>query len=209
MKTILCYGDSNTWGSDPETGQRLPPDVRWTGVMRLALGEGFTVIEEGLPGRTTVWDDPLEDGRNGRAYFLPCLESHTPLDLVLILLGTNDLKTRFALSPLEIAYGAAKLAYLALGSSAGPRDEAPQVMLLAPPPTKPLTDIYAMTLVGAEVKSALFATCYRHVAEEIDCPFFDTGSVIESSAIDGIHFDREAHRALGLALANQVRQYLE
>ncbi len=93
MKTVLCYGDSNTWGSDPETGERFAPEVRWPGVMARELGDGFHVIEEGLPGRTTLREDPIEGSyKDGRAYLTPCLESHRPIDLVTIMLGTNDLR---------------------------------------------------------------------------------------------------------------------
>jgi lysophospholipase L1-like esterase len=99
IKTVLCYGDSNTWGSDPETGERFAPEVRWPGVLRQALGEGYWVVEEGLNGRTTVRDDPIEGAhKNGRTYLPACLEFHKPIDLVLIMLGTNDLKARFAAS---------------------------------------------------------------------------------------------------------------
>jgi lysophospholipase L1-like esterase len=92
MKAILCYGDSNTWGYDPVTKGRFPRDMRWTGVLRQSLGDDYLVIEEGLNGRTTVWDDPIEGYKNGAAYLVPCLTTHRPLDLVIIMLGTNDLK---------------------------------------------------------------------------------------------------------------------
>ncbi len=106
MKKILCYGDSNTWGHIPVTGGRYGDDVRWTGVLQAALGEGYRVIEEGLNGRTTVHDDPIEGVyKNGKHYLIPCLESHRPLDLVIMMLGTNDLKMRFSLPPSDIARG--------------------------------------------------------------------------------------------------------
>ncbi len=98
MKSILCYGDSNTWGTatQPRPDGRYAPHERWPGVLRLALGDEWLVIEEGLGGRTTVNDDPVEGAeRNGRMYLLPCLGSHKPLDVVDIMLGTNDLMARF------------------------------------------------------------------------------------------------------------------
>lgn len=98
MKTIVCYGDSNTWGYDPVTMDRLPITQRWTGVLAQELGAGYRVIEEGLNGRTTVWDDPIEGYKNGKEYLIPCLETHRPIDLITILLGTNDLKMRFSVS---------------------------------------------------------------------------------------------------------------
>ena len=96
MKTILCYGDSNTWGYNPATTERSSRDERWTGILRRELDDGYLVIEEGLNGRTTVWDDPIEGYKNGKEYLIPCLETHKPLDLVIIMLGTNDLKVRFS-----------------------------------------------------------------------------------------------------------------
>src|SRR3954462_1773041 len=95
MKTIVCFGDSNTWGYDPASNGRFGPTNRWTGVLQTALGSDYRVIEEGLNGRTTTVDDPIHDHRNGRHYLPPCLESHAPFDLVTIMLGTNDLKARF------------------------------------------------------------------------------------------------------------------
>src|SRR5215467_3304319 len=111
MKTILCYGDSNTWGAIPLTDlniiERYGPDVRWGSVMRTSLGGDYWVVEEGLSGRTTVWADPIEgDYKSGKSYLIPCLESHEPVDLVAMMLGTNDLKQKFGLSPFNIAQGA-------------------------------------------------------------------------------------------------------
>ena len=105
MKTIVCFGDSNTYGRDPVTRGRLDKKTRWPGVLQNTLGEEYEVIEEGLNGRTTVWDDPVRGGpkRNGSLYLLPCLESHTPIDLLVIMLGTNDLKARFSVTPYDIA----------------------------------------------------------------------------------------------------------
>ena len=110
MKTVLCYGDSNTWGYDPWTRLRYPPSVRWTGVLAERLGPVYRVVEEGLNGRTTRWDDPMEPGRNGQMYLGPCIESHAPLDLIVVMLGTNDLKRRFNLTSSDIAESAAGLA---------------------------------------------------------------------------------------------------
>ena len=107
---ILCYGDSNTFGSRPDgLGQRYTDEVRWSGVLQERLGAEFQVIVEGLPGRTTVWDDPIEPYRNGSAYLMPCLLSQAPLDVVVLLLGTNDLKQRFSATAQDIASGAGRL----------------------------------------------------------------------------------------------------
>lgn len=207
MKTILCYGDSNTWGYDPATGERFPPDVRWPGVLRQTLGEGYWVVEEGLGGRTTVWDDPIEGYKNGKEYLIPCLETHRPLDLVTIMLGTNDLKKRFSLSAFDIAEGAGVLVRIVQKSEAGPAGGAPKVLLIAPPPTARLTE-FAEIFEGSEEKSRRFGEHYRRVAGECGCPFLDAGQVIVSSDLDGIHFEAEEHRKLGEAVAARVRELL-
>ncbi len=208
MRTILCYGDSNTWGYDPETGDRFPEETRWPGVLRRELGEGYRVIEEGLPGRTTVWDDPIEgEHKNGRDYLRPCLESHRPIDLVTVMLGTNDLKGRFGLSASDIAQGAAGLADMALRSGCGPEDAAPAVLLVAPPPLGRLTELAGM-FEGSGEKSLGFSGHYRRFAEQSGCEFLDAAGVIVSSDVDGIHFDAEEHRKLGRAVAARVREIL-
>ena len=100
MWEILCYGDSNTWGYNPSTKERYDRYERWTGILQFTLGDEYHVIEEGLNGRTTVWDEPIEgEYKNGKTYLVSCLESHKPLDLVIIMLGTNDLKKRFSVTP--------------------------------------------------------------------------------------------------------------
>lgn len=208
MKTILCYGDSNTWGYNPDTGERFPRDERWTGVLQRDLGEDYHVIEEGLNGRTTVWKDPVEgEHLDGKAYLVPCLESHAPLDLVVIMLGTNDLKARFSVPAADIAAGAGVLVDIVQRSEAGPNETAPPVLLLAPPPVAKLTDFDAM-FEGAGPKSHLLAQTYRQVAEEYECAFFDTAEVIVSSDIDGIHLELSEHRKLGKAVATLVEQLL-
>jgi lysophospholipase L1-like esterase len=207
VQTILCYGDSNTWGYNPQTRDRFPADVRWTGVLQHELGAAYRVLEEGLNGRTTVWDDPIEQGRNGRTYLLPCLASHRPLDLVTILLGTNDLKRRFNLSPSDIAQSASVLAEMAMNSGSGPHAAAPVVLLMAPPPVGPLSDLAGM-FEGAEAKSREFHHWYWVFAGHIQCAYFDTADVIVSSPVDGIHWDASAHATLGRAMADAVRQLL-
>lgn len=207
MHRILCYGDSNTWGYDPASGARLDDDRRWGGVLRLSLGEGYTVIEEGLGGRTTVWDDPIEGYKNGRAYLIPCLDSHSPLDLVVIMLGTNDLKKRFSLSAFDVAQGAGVLVDTVRKSNAGRDWRAPRVLLIAPPAIVKLTN-FADMFEGAEAKSLKFPEQFAKVAKDKDCPFLDAGQVIKSSPIDGIHFEAAEHRKLGEAVAAKVREIL-
>jgi lysophospholipase L1-like esterase len=208
-RTIVCFGDSNTHGADPVDGTRLPRDVRWPGVMRAQLGDGYEVIEEALSGRTTVWDSPLAPGRNGRDYLLPCLWSHEPVDLVIIMLGTNDLKHFHGVTANEIASGAAVLIDLARQSLAGPGGTVPEVILVAPVPLTEPTDRSEVWGFGAaREESHRLADRFEVVAKSRDVPFFDAGSVAEVSPLDGVHLDAEAHRALGVALAPLVRETL-
>ena len=202
-KTILCYGDSNTWGFDPATKQRFPEEVRWVGVLRRLLGESYEVISEGLNGRTTVWDDPIEGYPNGKAYLFPCLQSHRPVDLVVLMLGTNDLKKRFSVSAFDIGRGIGLLLDMINQSGAGPRGGAPEVLLLAPPPVGRLTE-FAEMFEGALEKSRKLAAHYREQARLRGCPFFDSGEVIVSSDIDGIHLEAEEHAKLAAAVAERV-----
>jgi lysophospholipase L1-like esterase len=207
-KTILCYGDSNTWGWNPATQDRYARDERWPGVLRRELGEGYLVIEEGLNGRTTVWDDPIEGYKSGKEYLIPCLETHRPIDLVAIMVGTNDLKVRFSLSAYDIANGAGVLVDIVQKSEAGPGGSAPKVLLMAPPPLGKLTE-FAEMFEGAEAKSRKFSEHYRRVAEEYGCAFLDTSEVIVSSDIDGVHLELSEHRKLGKAVVALVKEILE
>ncbi len=208
MRTVLCYGDSNTWGFDPQTGGRFAPNVRWPGVMARGLGEAFRVVEEGLSGRTTVRDDPIEGAhKNGRTYLRACLESHKPIDLVALMLGTNDLKGRFGASASDIAQGAASLAEEILRSGCGTGGGAPAVILVAPPPLGRLTELAEM-FEGAAEKSARFAGHYRRFAGQYGCGFLDAGTVATSSDLDGIHLEAEEHRKLGEAVAASVAERL-
>ena len=203
MNRILCFGDSNTWGYDPATQDRFDRDARWPGVLRITLGPGYEIIEEGLNGRTTVWNDPIEGYKNGHDYLIPCLESHRPLDLVIIMLGTNDLKKRFSLSAYDIASGAGVLVKVTQQSAAGRNGAAPKVLLLTPPPVVRLTE-YADMFEHAEARSLRFAEQYRRVAAEMSCAYLDAGSVIVSSELDGIHFEAGEHAKLGRAVAAKV-----
>lgn len=207
MRTVLCYGDSNTWGLDPETRERFPFTVRWPGVLQEHLGSTYQVIEEGLCGRTTVFDDPLSPWRNGKQYLMPCLESHKPIDLCIIMLGTNDLKTRFFLTPLEIAEGAEMLVDMVQASAAGRTNSCPQVLLVSPPHIREDVPEHAM-LVGAAEKSRNFAEHYRDTAERTGCIFFDA-ACIEVSELDGVHVSAVGHRDLGVKLSLAVKQWFD
>jgi len=206
MKNILCYGDSNTWGYDARSQGRFPPDVRWPGVLRNQLGQGYWVIEEGLNGRTTVWDDPVEgEWRNGLRYLTPCLASHAPLDLVVLLLGTNDLKMRFSVPPSDIAGGIERLVTTIQISASGKNLRPPQILLLTPPPVGRFSN-YADMFTGSTEKSQKFGLYYRQVAELHSCHFLDTSTLVQSWDLDGIHLSPEDHHKLGLAVAEVIRR---
>ncbi len=209
MKSMLCYGDSNTWGTAtvPRPDGRYAPDERWPGVLRAALGNDWLVIEEGLPGRTTVNDDPVEGSeKNGRTYLLPCLGSHRPLDVVVILLGTNDLKARFGKSAWEVAAGVGRLVDIVkTAPEVGRGGRLPEILVLCPPPFLPLTG-YAEMFAGAPPKSKEMAKHYRQMAEAAGVHFLDAGTVVQSSAVDGFHLDPDAHLALGRAIADTVKK---
>jgi lysophospholipase L1-like esterase len=206
---VMCFGDSNTWGYSPSTSERYPRSVRWTGVLQASLGRDFFVIEEGLNGRTTVWEDPVEGDKMGKRHLLPCLQSHAPLDLVVLLLGTNDLKKRYSAPPCDIAAGAGALMDIIRTSGAGKAGAAPTILLLAPPPlgAASVAAFGGMFQGGAE-KSRELGMLYQEAARLRGCPFIDTSTLISSSAIDGIHLDEKDHRALGQAVAQEVRRLL-
>ena len=209
MKTILCYGDSNTWGYVPGSATRYPPQQRWTGVLQRSLGGDFVVIEEGLNSRTTVLDDPTKPFKNGKDYLIPCLDSHAPLDLVVLMLGTNDLKHRFGLSAFDIGANVATLLGLMKQSTCSCSGGAPQVLLMAPPPVGRLTKVgstnFPEIFRGAEEKSTILGRIYRKIAQEAGAAFLDTSEVIVSSDVDGIHLDIEEHRKLGESVAAVVK----
>jgi lysophospholipase L1-like esterase len=206
-RTVLCYGDSNTFGhaTVERPDGRYAPDERWTGVLATALGSGWKVIEEGLGGRTTVSDDPIEGiEKNGRPYLLPCLNSHKPLDVVVIMLGTNDLKARFNKTAWEIAAGVGVLVDIVRGAKVGRREGVPEILVVSPPPTADSFPTYADMFIGAAPKSHRLAAEYGRMAAERGVRFFDAGSVIRSSPVDGIHFDPEALPLLGKAIAAEI-----
>ena len=202
MPTVLCYGDSNTWGYDPATGLRFARDVRWPGRLQAALGADWYVVEEGLNGRTTTRESPHAEGRNGLDYLPPCLDSHAPLDVVLIFLGTNDLADRYSMTATDIAAGAARLARIVARSEAGVGGGPPTPILLYPPPVGETT--WSEDWSGAPAKSAVLADRFRAAAAENGVELIDLGETTRYSAIDGIHLGADGHAAV----AKQVEQKL-
>jgi lysophospholipase L1-like esterase len=207
MAVIVAFGDSNTWGYDPATATRFPADIRWTGVMRRELGPGHSVIEEGLNGRTTVFTDPIEPDRRGADYLPPCLRSHAPLDLIILALGCNDMKSRFSASPGDIANGVERLILMTRAEAAGPNGAPPRLLLVAPPPLAKLT-AFAEMFQGAAEKSRALGARFSVIAERHKVGFVDAGEFIACSPLDGIHYEADQHALLGRILAEAVRMTL-
>ena len=205
MFRILCFGDSNTWGFRPDKPfHRYPPDIRWTGVLQQLLGDGYAVIEEGLNGRTTVWDDPFGEYKNGKNYLIPCLESHAELDLVIIMLGTNDLKAHFNLNAADVAQGIKSLIGAVRSSGAGRLGSAPKLLVIAPPPIGKLT-LMAGIYGDAPVKSIDLAHHIELITRFLDCPFMDAGTVVASSVVDGVHWDADQHQLFAEAVYQRIQ----
>jgi len=204
LNTLLCFGDSNTWGFNPATGERHPIDIRWPGVLRHKLGDGYGVIEDGLNGRTAVGGNPFTGLNDSKTDLGLTLASHCSLDLVILMLGTNDLLMRFSTSPCDVGEGIDVLLEIIHHSGAGPGGSIPAILLLAPPPIGLLAG-ETEALDDAVAQSHLFAERYMSIATEFGCAFLDAGEVVRSSEIDGFHLEASAHMELGLAVAKRVR----
>lgn len=203
MIKVLCFGDSNTWGAIPKAMRRYDASQRWPTILADRLSEHCEIIEEGLAGRTVACDDPAEQARNAHAYLGPCLSKHRP-DVVLVLLGTNDLKQRFALSTRDIADAVSRLLERILNVE---QATSPKVLLIAPPPIHEVGAFKRMFAGGAE-KSQGFAADYQRIAQTLGCAFFDAGSVISSCEKEGIHWQADQHQLLAEALTPVVKQLL-
>lgn len=209
MKTLLTFGDSNTHGTPPMTRRgvydRYPPGLRWPTVTAAQLGPGWALIEEGLPGRTTQFDDPVMDGMmNGFPALRQALQSHAPIDLLTIMLGTNDLKTRFAATPDQIVGGCAGLLDLALGDEMQTRSGGFELLLVAPPAVEE-RGILATDFWGAAQKSRALPPLLRALAGSRGVAFLDAGAHVGPSPLDGVHLSPESHQTLGQAIAQTIR----
>ncbi|WP_138469572.1 SGNH/GDSL hydrolase family protein [Poseidonocella sp. HB161398] len=209
-RVILCYGDSNTHGTsaiaDDGSWYRYDTATRWP--MRLAadLGPGYRVIEEGLPGRTTCLDDPFEGAfMNGLRILPAVLRSHKPVDLVVLMLGTNDLKTRFSVTAADIAKGAGRLVTEIRRQECGPGGGAPQILMVAPTPIIE-TGVPAPHMVGGAEKSRGLAGAMEAMAKAMGTEFYDAGLVARVDPQDGIHLTAEAHARLAEGLAAVIRE---
>jgi len=212
---IMCFGDSLTWGwiptCDGPPTQRYKKADRWPGVLQSSLGEGYEIIEEGLSGRTTQLDDPIDPRLNGSAYLPAAIASHLPLDMVIIMLGTNDSKYLFRRSAFETAAGMAKLIDQVYRSAGGVGTDypAPKPFLLAPPPLGKLAHPWTEAhFEGGHQKTIEMASHYAALADWLGIGFLDAGTVISTDGVDGIHFTVQNNRDLGQAVSAEVRPLL-
>lgn len=203
MATILCYGDSLTWGSVPNGG-RYPAHLRWPNQLNEALGTDHQVINFGLPGRTTIWDEPFLEGRNGLSYIQAALETFGPVDVLIIMLGTNDLKRHFNIGAFEAAKGVEKL----IKKARMPNQQVfpyPEIVIVAPPNILSPTGEMAESYSGAVEKSQYFHQHYQKIASQNDCLFLNAAGVLQPSTIDGVHLDSKANSQLAAALAELIK----
>lgn len=207
MRSVLCFGDSNTYGQTTAAriNDRYGPHQRWPRILQRKLGADWLVIEEGLSGRTTVNDDPIEGAeKNGRTYLKPCILSHKPLDMIVLMLGTNDLKIRFNKTSAEIAMGIGALVQDIKSLPAGHDARGPEIMVVSPPPILEDLKGWESMFEGGLEKSRQLADEYERIADANEVHFFDAGSVVKSGERDGFHLDVDAHATLGLALALEI-----
>lgn len=206
---VLCYGDSNTWGDPPDDRfARYPTDARWTGLLQQKLGDTYEIIEEGLCGRTTILDDPKEEGRNGKTYLIPCLLTHNPIDIVVLMLGTNDLKDRFNLSAEKIAVNIEELVKIAKEKAVTANKTQPKILVISPIYINEHAQKPTEGMKGAEEKSKKFAKYYRQVVEKQKCDFIDMAQYAKPSDIDGCHLDPEGHAQIAEVLTNKMKRII-
>jgi lysophospholipase L1-like esterase len=207
MQHILVYSDSAAWGIIPPTRRRLAFDARWPGVMELALlqeGLRVRVIEDCLNGRRTVWDDPYKPGRNGLVGLAQRIEIHSPLALVMLMLGNNDFQSMHPLNAWHAAQGIATLVTAIRQAPIEPGLPIPPILVIAPPPIESPRGPLARKFTDAAGKSAGLAAALRETSADLGCHFFDAGAVTSASRVDGIHLDADQHLLLGKALAGYV-----
>ena len=208
MKRILCFGDSNTWGCSP-LGERFDKTIRWPRTMAVQLGNEYDVVEEGFCGRTTVHDDPTEGGyKSGMQYLPPCLMSHNPLDLVIIMLGTNDCKQRFNMNAYGVAQGVMQLINQVNAYGVAQGTTPPKVLVVAPPAIgENILDTAMGPIFGAHSRecSLGYAEEFRKIALIMGAEYFNAADAVSSSRLDAVHFTREGHLSLANAMVLKVQ----
>jgi len=211
-KRILVFGDSNTWGWNPANDLvqklfRWSDEERWTGVMQKELGDEYFVIPDGLNGRTSVWDDPIEEYRCGKDQIIPSLDVHDPLDLVIIFVGTNDLKVRYTVSAQDIANGVGIIVDKTLHHAGCFGEGGPKVLLICPPPLGPIENgVFADMFEGNVEKSKKMPKFFEAVANTYGTYYLNAGEYVHSSEEDGLHLQADQHAILGKVIANKVKE---
>ncbi|WP_372760615.1 SGNH/GDSL hydrolase family protein [Pseudoalteromonas sp.] len=200
LKTILCFGDSNTWGLNPDTATRFAAECRWTTLLAQQLGADYKVIAAGQPNRCLVHNPPFSGSLSGVRYLKPYLVEHN-VDLIIIALGTNDLKKRYNLTPAQIAQGLASLVDSITAFYSG--NKLPQLLLLSPPLVREVGH-YTKIYDGAAKKSAQLATVFAQVAQTKGCLFFDLATVAHVSPVDGVHLDETQQQKISQAVKQRV-----
>lgn len=210
IKTVLCYGDSLTWGYDAGTLLRHRYEDRWPSVLEAELGNAARVIAEGLNGRTTAFDDHLAgEDRNGARLLPTLLGTHMPLDLVIFMLGANDMKPWIHGNPLAAQHGMRRLVDIVRGHPWRHAAVTPKIIVVSPPPLSRTANAeFTEMFAGGDAASRRLAPLYAALAEEYDLGFFDAGMVAKTTPLDGVHLDAENTRAIGKALAPLVRGML-
>ena len=209
-KTIVCFGDSNTHGYNSSNMGRFTEKERWTCILADLLGSGYLIREEGLSGRTTSFDDPLFEGLSGFSYIHTCMLTHEPLDLLIIMLGTNDVKERFSATPENIAKGLERLVTKAIHTPEAWRNQ-PNILIIAPPP---IEEGYYETEIGPEMgkgcieKSIALSHLYEQKAKLLNCHFLDAGSIpgVGMYPYDHMHLSLEGHKCLAKELSQLIPQ---
>lgn len=197
-KTILCYGDSNTWGADPKTGDRHPRSIRWPYILQSLLGDDYEVISEGLPGRTLVAEDPGKPHRTGITHLKAMIESVHPVDLIIVMLGTNDIKTIYNLSAEDIASHLDQTLKLIESKSE-------KTLVICPAQTVvPESGEVDPRMVRAPEILSKIPELFKEVAEKNSCSYLNAGDFITSSKVDGYHLDPEAHQKLAEVIRTKI-----
>jgi lysophospholipase L1-like esterase len=207
ISQILVYADSLSWGIIPNTRRRLAFEARWPGVLEgilLERGRSVRVLEDCLNGRRTVFEDPFLPGRNGLVGLAQKIEMHSPLALVILMLGTNDFQSVHPHNAWHAAQGVGTLVKAIRHAPIEPGMPVPPILVVVPPLIGSPKGPIAGKFVGADVKCDGLAQAYREVCASLDCPVFDAGSVTSSSSVDGVHLDGDQHVLLGKALADVV-----
>ena len=211
-KHILCYGDSNTWGcignwiETTVPSKRYDEQTRWPCVLQADLGENFRIVEEGLGGRSTIYTREGEEWKSGEMYLKPCLHSHRPLDLVIIMLGTNDTKERLGASAACIGIGMERLVMKAKSIPAW-RDDKPNILIICPPHIgEGMYDNECGLTMGAGCpkKSRELAPFYEAVAQRQGCAFLDAEGIAEFNHVDWMHLTRKGHADLAAHLSSLI-----